>query len=336
MDSSAFNYAVGRVRALEVSLLTPGDVERLLGAKNIEETYRVFCSLGFSSNQIFPNKPDKFQEVLNSELINTKKLLISIVHPDLAWVLKILWIRYDFHNLKVALKAKILGWTDEEAKKMLLDLGSVSAEEMYNFGKNGVRSKNISDRFIHTASDAGQAYYNNNNNLRALEYAIDQDLYELEIALANKSNNQFLIQFVQTEIDVFNIVTYFRLLHSENNLKFDNFFSTGGALARSSFSDKTEQTIEKLNNTKYSRMIRAYQLYAKTDEDFAAMEREGDDMLVDYMRQTKHTPLGPEPIFAYFWAKKNNMRVLRMIMVGKLVGLPHDKIRTRLRKLYFD
>lgn len=338
MDSSAFSYAVGRVRALEAKQLAPGDVERMLGAKDAYDAYRIFNDIEFSTHIGAANEIHDFQKVIDAELADTKKLLTSIVHPDLVWVLEILWIRYDFHNLKTALKGNILNWSAEETKGMMMDeLGAISTEHMYDFVTGGSVGDLIDERYI-LAKEKAEKAYEESKDIRSVEYVLDRDLHTLKYHLAKKSKNKFLLDFVQKEIDAYNIITYFRLKGeiSEFEVGFEDLFVDNGKVSYEKFFNDKEKTIEGLLRTDYYRMAKAYELYNKNEVDFAALEREGDNMLVEHMQQTKHTPLGPEPIFAYYWAKKNNARVIRMVMVGKLAGLSEDSIRKRLRKLYAD
>ena len=43
---------------------------------------------------------------------------------------------------------------------------------------------------------------------------------------------------------------------------------------------------------------------------------------------------GPEPLIAYFLAKKNNALIVRMILVNKLNKIEPEEIKDRLRDLY--
>lgn len=335
MNYSAFNYAIGRVRALETKLLSSGDVERMLSARDADDAYRIFSDFDFGSSLGEAKKTVDFQKVVNSELAGTKKLLTLIVHSEIAWVLEILWIRYDFHNLKTALKSRILGWDTEKTEEMLLDLGSIPAHLMLDFGKNGIKHKLITERFERAIQKAEKAYAET-QDLRFLEYVLDRDLHDLKLALAKKARNTFLLEFVQKEIDLFNLVSYFRIKKVHNNLKFEDVGASGGTLDLEFFAQSEEKMLEKLARSDYKNIALAYTIFCKNEGDFAAIEREGDDLLLSHMKKSKHTPFGPEPIFAYYWAKKNNARVVRAIMVSKLAGIPQDKIRKRLRRLYSD
>lgn len=337
MDHSAFNYAVGRIRALETRLLSPGDVERMLAARDPQDAFRVLSDFDFSQSLGEAKSVTEFQKVLNAELYDTKKLLTSIVHSDLAWITEILWIRYDFHNLKVSLKAKLLNWNETKAQSMLLDLGSVPAKDILAFGLHGI-TDHIRPRFVRAAQDALQAYENSGpaSDFRALEYSLDRDLHTLKIALAHRARNHFLQEFVKKEADIYNIITFFRQQFPDTHANFANLFVHGGTIPYEVFTLEEEKMLEALRTTVYGPLIRAYETFGETKEDFTALERAGDTVLLEHMLTTKHTPLGPEPIFSYYWAKKNNARVVRMIMVGKLAGLPQAKIRSRLRRLYSE
>jgi len=335
MNFASFNYAVGRVRALETKLLSSGDVERMLSAKDADDAYRIFSDFDFGNSLGEAKKSADFQRVVNSELSATKNLLTSIVGFEVVWVLEILWLRYDFHNLKVALKSRILDWDNEKTQEMLLDLGSIPANIMLDFGRNNIPHKSIGERFTRALAKA-EASYEKTHDLRFLEYTLDCDLHHLKVSLAHKARNAFLLEFVQKEVDLYNLISYFRLKQASHNLDFADIYAHGGSFELAFFRQEENKILEHLARSHYKNIALAYELFRKENGDFALIEREGDDLLLAHMKRSKHTAFGPEPIFAYYWAKKNNARIVRTVMVSKLAGLPQEKIRKRLRRLYSD
>ncbi len=52
------------------------------------------------------------------------------------------------------------------------------------------------------------------------------------------------------------------------------------------------------------------------------------------LREAKMFALGPEPIIAYVMAKENEVRNVRIIMIGKKNGVATAEIAERLRESY--
>jgi V/A-type H+-transporting ATPase subunit C len=64
------------------------------------------------------------------------------------------------------------------------------------------------------------------------------------------------------------------------------------------------------------------------------LEKAVDNYKVRYARMAKHFSYGPEVIFAYYLAKINAVTNVRIILTGKLAGLPTQAIRETLREVY--
>ena len=52
------------------------------------------------------------------------------------------------------------------------------------------------------------------------------------------------------------------------------------------------------------------------------------------MKEAKFIPFGGEPLLAYIYAKETEIKVVRIIMVGKLNNISPEVIRERLRDIY--
>ena len=73
--------------------------------------------------------------------------------------------------------------------------------------------------------------------------------------------------------------------------------------------------------------------YQETDT-LTRYEKLADNYLIDYIKGAKYNKFGPEPIVGYLLAKENEIKLIRIIMVGKINQLPVEEIRERLRDVY--
>ncbi len=55
---------------------------------------------------------------------------------------------------------------------------------------------------------------------------------------------------------------------------------------------------------------------------------------MDHAKEAKRVNFGPEPIIAYIIAKETEIKIIRIIMVGKINKVATEVIRERLRELY--
>ena len=64
------------------------------------------------------------------------------------------------------------------------------------------------------------------------------------------------------------------------------------------------------------------------------LEKLIDNYIMNMMRDAKIIPFGVEPVIAYIYAKETEIKIIRIIMVGKLNNIAVEVIRERLRDIY--
>jgi V/A-type H+-transporting ATPase subunit C len=68
--------------------------------------------------------------------------------------------------------------------------------------------------------------------------------------------------------------------------------------------------------------------------DPAKLDVAMDGLLVSVLREGRRGPTGPEPVIAYVFAREAEVATVRMLLLGKLSGVPSETLRTRLRATY--
>ena len=69
-------------------------------------------------------------------------------------------------------------------------------------------------------------------------------------------------------------------------------------------------------------------------ESPAAFERWCDNLIMSRLQPQKYNPFTVGPLAAYLLARENEIKCVRMVLTGKLNGLPESTIRERLREMY--
>ena len=64
------------------------------------------------------------------------------------------------------------------------------------------------------------------------------------------------------------------------------------------------------------------------------LEKLCDNFLMSYIAEAKYITYGIEPLVAHIAAKENEIRTVRIILAGKLAGIPTGQIRERVRDTY--
>ena len=89
-----------------------------------------------------------------------------------------------------------------------------------------------------------------------------------------------------------------------------------------------DSVVEYLAGTDYADAAEALK------ESPAAFERWCDNLIIRHMKPQKSNPFTIGPLAAYILARQNEIKCVRMVLSGKLNGLPDEMIRERLREMY--
>ena len=89
-----------------------------------------------------------------------------------------------------------------------------------------------------------------------------------------------------------------------------------------------------LSYSNYAEFIKSgIEDYTKTSS-VSLLEKLVDNYIMDMMKNAKIIPFGVEPLLAYIYAKETEIKIIRIIMVGKLNNISGEVIRERLRDIY--
>ena len=243
--------------------------------------------------------------------------------------MRVLWYRFDLHNLKTIIKAKITDQSFEDVKPLLSDLAVTSSEEYEKAVYEGDLDAYIriydKEKIWQAIEQALKA-----KEFRDVDAILDKAVMENIAETALNTKNKFIIAFIQKEIDGLNVMMFARMTAEEKEKRMEEAFINGGTLPREAFIS-TEKLVDALGrNLIYTRLVKPF--LDADDGSHHRLEKERLDILTDHMRTTRHIPFGIEPMFAYFWFAYLSARIIRMIMVSKLARVPVSEIRERLYK----
>jgi len=112
----------------------------------------------------------------------------------------------------------------------------------------------------------------------------------------------------------------------------------GGFLDRSFFLDAMNEPVgsfaDRLSSTKYDKIaMEGVQSWIDTGNS-TVMEKVTDNFLLNMAKRGKYAAFGILPIIGFLKAMENEVKLIRMVMVGKINGISADKLRERLRDVY--
>lgn len=341
MDNTKFAQSVAWVRVLETQLLSDNELERMVLAKDGRDAYKILNETDYSSHIGDIEKIESFEEVINAGLKDTKELIERIV--PYKWVFNVLWFRYDFHNMKVLLKAKHSEKQFDEVKKYLFEFGAIEIEKLKKYILDseevtfGIETEY--EKYIKESIKLADGDYSKSNDPQMIDIVLDKRFCKIINQIAEKSENEFLIKLTKKYIDLKNIELFIRLKIQEREEELlEKGFVSRGYLEKYRFFDAFKKDIadfvESMRYTDYATVIREAVKGFEEDHSFVKLDKLSYDHLNDYIQSAKRLSLGLEPVFAYFWAKKNNALIIRSVMVGKLNDVDPEQIRNIIRNLY--
>jgi V/A-type H+-transporting ATPase subunit C len=333
IHKSEFAYITGLIRILETRLLNQNELERMIDAKTFQDAYRVMNELDYSKYLDLAKTPGEFQVILDADLKATHELLTK--KSPYPWILDIFWYRYDIHNLKTIIKAKVLEKDLETIRPLLMPLGSINIDHMMTYVRGEKVITDEKNSNWKQLIDSAMENFETNGSVEEIDYLCDSNYFQKAGKLAKKSGVPFLKEYVQTLIDVNNIKTYLRIQQWEKSEN-DNMrlFHLGGSVPMDTYNMEQEKWLEKMKYTAYSELITEALKDIENENSFVKLENDTENFIANFVKKYRFEAFGPEVVFNYIIAKKNNAMTVRMVLIGKMNNIEPHKIRNRAQKLY--
>lgn len=323
-----YAYAVGRIRALETKLLDRQRFDRMLEAPSADEALRVLQDTDYGIHMGELKDASEYERVLAAERKVAFDLFQKLCLDGPAS--STYFCRFDFHNIKVLLKARA---AEQDFSDLLSPQGEFDQTEMMEIFSEESFAR--LPQHLGEAALQGMEAFQSSGSPRLLDIAVDQSEHEYRLDLAHQLSNEFLLNLLRLRADIHNILTLYRTKWlSEDYKLFETAILSGGFLEKErlkqAFQEPWEGIPARFAVTPYIEIIEAGGSDVVTKGSFSRLEKADDDYLMGYLRLTKTVTFGIEPLYTYLLVKENEVRSIRMVMVGKLYGIPGQMIRERL------
>ncbi len=332
MDVMKFTQAISRIWVLETRLLDKAKVERMIEANSASEVLRILNETEYSNVSASVKRAEDYEEILTAELKRVYDLVYEI--SPIKDVVKIMSLKYDYHNAKVLLKEKVLG---RDLSSMLIKLGNIDLVEV----KRKIDSDNLKslNGTLGKGIQEAMKVFEETKDPQKLDIIIDKYMYKELVELNKSLDYKFIDNLVKAMIDSTNIRTLLRIKKQNKGRDFaQEVIVDGGAIDSdkliSLLNESPENIMSKLQSTIYSDLIReGFEGYIAT-ESASLLEKLSDNYIMELMKDSKLVTFGPEKLLSYIYAKETEIKVIRIIMVGKLNNIAEEVIRERLRDIY--
>ena len=319
-------FLSARIRCMENSLLTRERMEQMLEARTDEDAVKVLQECGYRSFSL--DRPEELDHVLvEAREAMLEDILCGMPDPRYLDVFK---LKYDYHNVKALLKAAAV---NTDAESMLMDMGRVPAAEL----KQAVDSEELDDlpgRLAEAVREA-QDVLNTTRDPQLSDIVLDRWCYQDMMDTAKDTGSRFLEGYVRAGIDAANLRALVRTLRMGKNADFlkgvlfeDGTVDAGRLLEVAADGGRGLEELYASTGFRAAAEAGAAALKGGALTEF---EKQCDDAVTSYLASASFVPFGEAPLVGYLAARETEYTNLRILLLGRKVGLAPDVIRSRLR-----
>lgn len=314
-----------RVKCLECSLLTRERMERMLEVRTVEDAAKVLQECGYA--EMAHVGQAELDQAIAQQRHKTMEDLSSVApDPRLIDVFK---IKYDYHNVKVILKADAMGVSPE---RLLVDAGRIPAAALADGMRTELRG--VSYTLRKAVSDA-RDMLSSTNDPQLADFILDRAYFAEMFELAKATGSKFLEGYVRISIDAANLRSLVRVLRMGKGPEFlRSVLFEGGNIHTARVLAATGGSLEELYATSALKEAAEAGAAALNGGGLTRFEKLCDDGVNAYLAGAKYVAFGEAPIIGYLAAKENEFTSVRIILTGRMAGLDADTIRERLREAY--
>lgn len=318
-----------RVRAMERTLLTRERMERMLEARTDEEAVKVLTECGYA--ELSPVTPEGVERLLTQRRDALfRDLAGGMPEPKL---LEVFQIKYDYHNLKVLLKAEALG---QEADRLLVRTGRVPPEVLKRRLLDPDRGS-LPPR-LEAALREGRELLAATGDPQRLDLALDRACFADMTALAEQTGSSYLKGYTALLIDAANLRALVRAARMGKGPEFlKGVLLEGGTVPPRrllTLAGGDGRALEEAYGATALKSAAALGAAALSAGSLTGFEKACDDAVLRYLAGARYVPFGEAPVIGYLAAVDSELTNLRILLSGRMAGLEGETIRERLRESY--
>lgn len=322
MKDIEYTYAVARIRALETSLFSGTEIERLLSCQNEEQCLQFLSEKGWGDG----TGSMDVASMLNREEEKTWEVIHDVA-PDLS-VFDVLSYPKLYHNLKAAIKEVC---TELENQNIFYDDCSIPGAEMLQI----VRNKEFQRLPGNMGNAAAEAYDTllHTRDGQLCDVIVDRAALEAIYEAGQAAEDEIIKNYAESTVAIADIKIAVRSQKTGKSIEF----------MKRAMAPCETINVEQLSKAAVSGMdaIRDYlggTTYAEgaaaLEESPSAFERWCDNRMIDTIRPQKYNTFSVGPLVAYVLARENEIKTVRIILTGKQNEFPDEAIRERIREMY--
>lgn len=324
-------FASSVVRSVEKRLLSRENTEAIVDSRTLGDALKILVDHGYGENMEGAEAGDV--ELLLAAEIKRAYSFIRSIAPD-EGELQVFLFPYDYHNLKVLMKAEI---TEADPSLFLLDMGTIGSGRL----AAAYRERDFVEMTSKMREGILEALdvYARTNDPQQIDFILDKYCYREMTEAAARTENEFVMGYVRLLIDTINLKTFVRLRRMKKSWDvFSQVFLQGGRIQEKlfvgSFDEPFEQFADRLLPYGLDTAMSVGAATIRETGSFTDLERLCDNSLMKYAKEAKYISFGLEPLAAYLIAKEAEIKTVRIAMTGLSQGLGREMMAERLRETY--
>ena len=314
--------------ARDAYMLSEDRMERMLAAPSFDEAAKIPEECGYGD--LSGKSADEINAALEARLVEVFDELARIVsEPELVDIFR---RKYDYHNLKVLIKAQQTGSSGAD----LISTRSAIPADVVREALVSGEFQMLPPEITHAAEEA-QSILARTSNPQLADFSLDRAYFAALTELASRVTDPFAAQYVRLLIDSANLRAVVRTVRMGKDVDYLRLaLVPGGEVSEASLLAAAESPESFATVFQSSRLAEAAEIGAAAMQGggLTRFERACDNTVLRLVKEVKRKSFCASHVMAYLAAMENEVTSLRMILTGRLAGLSSDTIRERLRECY--
>lgn len=317
-----------RLRVLENRLLTRERMEQLIEAREDGECLKIMADCGYPEPAAL-TLADLETSLAGAQAELFADLESSLDDPD---VLAVFQVKYDYHNAKALIKSQA---RDVDAAHLLVDGGRYEPQALAQGFQSGGFEEGKVSRTFQNALWAAKDLLATSGDPQQADFLLDKACYEEMLVHAKASGSPFLTEYVKLTVDSLNLRSVVRALRAQRGKELlEAALIPGGTVDTAALAVAQAAELPRLFPKELQEAAAEGAALLEGEGSMTAFERASDNAVARYVQKARRVPFGVEIVVGYLFARQSELTALRIILSGRLAGLPKDTIRERLREAY--
>ena len=321
MRETEYAYAVAKIRANELSLISSSQMETVIAAPDYETAVKLLAEMGFADLE-----GENEETVLKEKEQQAFKFICEIA-PDKA-LFDFLVVKNDFHNIKAVLKSLVV---DTDYAPYVLEPCLIAPSDIYSAAVS--KDWKSLPSFAVEAVKKGYELVTATKDGQVLDVYLDKCYLETSIKMAKESKEDFSVGLAERTALIADLQIALRGSEMGKSKEFlKNAMADCGIL-------DTDRIIplSLAGKKEISDYLKENGMEAMADallKSNSAFEKAADNYLLDYVKGAKYESFGISPLIGYYLARMTEVKTVRILLCCKRTGLTEGEIKERVRSLY--